>query len=345
MSTPPPHANTPTRIAVDQAARLTALLSQHQLHLATPNPVLAIGVLEEVLLLVQDMEEEGDKINGSAKDLVIAQNEYAVKLVQELPTQKTQKKTDPDAAAEHDTAVNTATYYLHKAMFLTSVETNVVVGDPSLRRSLRGLTMNNLGFVFMADGKPRVALGWLTKVVRMESGDDAQSEVGGAASTHVNIATCLGLLGRNKEAMRHAKFAVKTLLLEQAEQSEQAERDEQRQFEQRQSARVEKENAARKAAPHNVAQATTQRPAIAQDDMFSPPAAKANTIGIFGRELGDPMDGDPMGDSMGLGGSKAPPVGRGIDVQVRQKKRGARQANKILAETRERTTGRNARTN
>jgi len=317
MSTTTTRVRTPTRLAVDQAARLTALHSQHAHHITTPNPVLAIGVLEEILLLAQDMEEEGSKINGSVKDLVIAQNEYAVKLVQDLPTesilktlktQKTQKKADPDAAASQDAAIDGSTYYLHKALFLTSVETNLVVGDQALRLSLRGLTMNNLGFVFMADNKPKVALGWLTKVVRMESGNDAQSDIGGGASTHVNIATCLGQLGRNKEAMRHAKFAVKTLLLEQAEQSEQSE--------QQLSTRVEEDDVARKAVPYSVVQATTQQPvmpAIAQDDMFSPPAAKANTIGIFGRGLSDPM-GDDLLSPIG----SPPPVGRGIDMKVRQ---------------------------
>lgn len=82
-------------------------------------------------------------------------------------------------------------------------------GQPYLgtaRLKARAVTLNNLGCLMKKWGKPRVAIAYLSRALRIEA-----SLPGGAdnpAGTHLNMSTALSAVGMHREAAGHASRAI-----------------------------------------------------------------------------------------------------------------------------------------
>ena len=152
-----------------------------------------------------------------------------------------------DAAAARAAAKpvpETSLTLLQKADWLTRPSTPVFATDAELRVRLRSVTMNNLAMYHLKTKKPRLALTYLTSVLKIENrssalgspranggggGGGVPGQYGGPsdfdnlsdfdnvpaidnpASTHINICAVLSILKKHKEAAQHALFAVKYL--------------------------------------------------------------------------------------------------------------------------------------
>jgi len=77
--------------------------------------------------------------------------------------------------------------------------------------AIRAVTLNNLGCLFRKKGKLRTALSYLQSALKIESTllDNTKR-----ADTHLNICVALSELKRHKEALEHARTALKLVLLE-----------------------------------------------------------------------------------------------------------------------------------
>ncbi|ETV90724.1 hypothetical protein H310_14561 [Aphanomyces invadans] len=83
--------------------------------------------------------------------------------------------------------------------------------DDSVRKRLRGITLNNFACYFKKHGKLHTAIQYLEKTLKIES---SIANVENPAGTHLNICAILSQMGRHVRAAEHARCAIELLKYE-----------------------------------------------------------------------------------------------------------------------------------